>query len=458
MDGLNTFKSWRGGVWDTCACPNQNNPGDWPPFAASYGARQLGARPLAFEEAVDHFVQALLRRRRLAIGPMWLQAMTMRHNDALTAERTRLHLTCRHLAGPGSSHPADEFEAIAAWLRQNGDRGFGPDLVSGVQPDVYGQGALIEDFEDEVAALFGMPAARFMPSGCMAQPIALRIWSDRANNSNIGLHRTSHLELHEEFGYRELHGLKAHFIGDADRTPVAADLIGLLGPRGTAHASGLASLLIELPAREIGGQLPTWDQLVELSQLCRTRQIRLHLDGARVWQVAPAYGRSLPEIAALFDSVYVSFYKDVGALPGAMLLGPRDFIDEAAIWQRRQGGTLFSTMANVISARMHLAGCLERMPHLVRRACEIAALFNSQERARVMPDPPHTSMFHVLVDGRADELLEARDRVARETGIWLFSKLKALDEHRARIEISMGPSSLLLTDDEVAAAIDLLLR
>jgi threonine aldolase len=382
----------------------------------------------------------------------------MTYNDELIAERTRLQLTCRHLAGAGPVHPADEFDAIAAWLRQNGDRGSGLGLIPGVQPDIYGKGALIEDFEAEVAALFGMPAARFMPSGCMAQPIALRVWSDRANNSNTAFHPTSHLQLHEEFGYRELHGLSPHFIGEVECPTVAADLVELLGPWGTAHLTGLASLLIELPAREIGGKLPTWDELVELSQLCRARHIRMHLDGARVWQAAPAYGRSLSEIAALFDSVYVSFYKDVGALPGAMLLGPRDFIDEAAIWQRRQGGTLFAATANVVSARLHLPGCLERMPLLVQRAREIAALFSSQKRARVMPAPPHTSMFHLLLDGEADELLVARDRVARETGIWLFGKLKALDGQPAQIEMSMGLSSLTLNDAEVASAIDLLLR
>lgn len=382
----------------------------------------------------------------------------MNHNDALAAERTRLQHVSRHLAGAGPIHPATELEATAAWLRQNGDISSGQDFVAGVQPDVYGKGALVEDFEDEVAALFGMPAARFMPSGCMAQPIALRIWSERADNSNIALHQTSHLELHEEFSYRELHGLKAHFIGDADRPTNAADLHQLLGSGGTAHESGLASLLVELPAREIGGQLPTWDELVELSQLCRTRSIRLHLDGARVWPAAPAYGRSLSEIAGLFDSIYISFYKDVGALPGAMLLGPRDFIDEAAIWQRRQGGTLFSAVANVVSARLNLPGCLERMPLLVHRAREIAALFSRQKRAKVIPDPPQTNMFHLRLKGEVDELLDARDRVARETGIWLFSKLKPIDEQQVQIEMSMGPSSLALADDEVVTAIELLLQ
>lgn len=383
----------------------------------------------------------------------------MNEIDTLAAERTRLRLTCRHLAGAGPARHADELEAIAAWLRKHGDQGTGEDLVPGLQQDVYGSGALIEDFEAEVAAMFEMPAARFMPSGCMAQPIALRVWSDRAENPVTAFHATSHLELDEEFGYRELHGLNAHLLGDASRPTTAADLRELIGPGGDAHETGLASLLIELPARGIGGQLPTWGELVELSELCRAHEIRLHLDGARIWQAAPAYGRSLAEIAALFDSIYVSFYKDVGALPGAMLLGPSDFIDEAAIWQRRQGGTLYTAMANVVSARMHLPNSLERMPLFVERARQVAALFSDHDRASVTPDPPHTNMFHLTLEGKLDELLKARDHVAREMGLWLFSGLEPVEgKTAARTEFSMGTASLALNDDELDAAIALLLK
>lgn len=379
--------------------------------------------------------------------------------ETQAVERTRLRLTCRHLAGNGPTHPAEEFEAVAGWLREQGPQGSGDNFVPGIEPDLYGAGRMVEDFESEVAALFDMPAARFMPSGCMAQPIALRIWSERAHNPNTAFHPTSHLELHEEFGYRELHGLTAHLIGDPKRPTTAADLASMIGAGGAAEDCGLASLLVELPAREIGGQLPSWKELVELSALCRDHDIRLHLDGARVWQAAPAYNRSLAEIAEIFDSIYISFYKDVGALPGAMLLGPTDFIDEAAIWQRRQGGTLFSATANIVSARLHLPRCIERMPRLIQRAREIAPLFDRHERASVTPTPPHTNMFHVTFQGAVDEMLEARDRVARETGIWLFSKLQLNPGHTStRAEISLGVSSLSLADDEIAEAISLLLR
>lgn len=372
----------------------------------------------------------------------------MTASDDLEAERNRLRRSTRHLFGSGPLHPAEEFEAVAAWLREHD-----------MQPDRYGTGPLVEDFEREVAGIFGTEAARFMPSGCMAQPIALRIWSDRAGVPVTAFHPTSHLELHEDHGYRELHGLTAHLIGEADRPTTAADLAALIGPGGAAHDSGLASLLVELPLREIGGQLPSWDELVALSDLARSRDIRLHLDGARVWQAAPAFGRSLAEIAALFDSLYVSFYKDVGALPGAMLLGPKDFVEEAAVWQRRQGGTLYTARGNVVSARLHLAESLERMPLLVERAKEVAALFAAHDRASVTPDPPHTSMFHLRIEGDAETLLAARDEAARRTGIWLTNTLEQVPgEHAVGTELSLGAPSLTIDDGELAEAIAVLLE
>ncbi len=372
----------------------------------------------------------------------------MSDTDSLAAQRLKLRHDSRPLAGDGVRHPAEEFEAVAAWLR---DRE--------IQPDMYGNGPLVEDFERELAEMFGKPAARFMPSGCMAQPIALRVWADRAGNMTTGFHPTSHLELHEEHGYRALHGLQARLIGEADRPIVADDLHAL----SAAGEKPLASLLLELPAREIGGQLPSWDELAALCELCRERGIRLHLDGARIWQAAPAYGRSLAEIGALFDSIYVSFYKDIGALPGAMLIGPADFIDEAAIWQRRQGGTLFTAMSNIVSARMRLGACIDQMPRRIARAREVAAMFAQVPRAQVLPDPPHTNMFHLTLRGEVDKLLAARDRAARETGIWLFGHLRAVEmpgdesDMGARTEITIGSAALDLGDAELEAAIAILL-
>ena len=109
-------------------------------------------------------------------------------------------------------------------------------------------------------------------------------------------------------------------------------------------AAALGAVLLELPLRDAGYLLPSWDELVAFSQACRERGVPLHLDGARIWESAPHLGHSPAEIAALADSVYVSLYKGLGGLAGAAVAGPEDEVAQARVWRNRMGGTLFSLM------------------------------------------------------------------------------------------------------------------
>ena len=86
--------------------------------------------------------------------------------------------------------------------------------ANGVAHDIYGEGALIEDFERQIAALLGKPAAAFMPSGTMAQLIAMRIWTARAALPRFGMHPTSHLSLHEREAYQAVFRLHGAMVGD----------------------------------------------------------------------------------------------------------------------------------------------------------------------------------------------------------------------------------------------------
>ncbi len=201
-----------------------------------------------------------------------------------------------------------------------------------LEVDRYGQGEVIERFEREVAALLGKEAAVFMPSGTMCQQIALRIWAQRKGTSNVAFHPKSHLEIHEAKAYQRLHGLNGILIGSGERLLTLDDLKAVAEPMG--------ALLLELPQREIGGQLPSWEALEEIVGWARERGIALHLDGARLWECRPFYGHEYAEIAGLFDSVYVSFYKILGGIAGSILAGPADLIAESRIWQRRHGGNL----------------------------------------------------------------------------------------------------------------------
>lgn len=351
----------------------------------------------------------------------------------LKARRKALENAARTLHGGGEREPHVEFERMAEWCRTND-----------VEFDRYGEGDGLGAFEAKVAGLLGYPAARFMPSGTMAQQIAARIWADHRGVTRIGMHPTCHVEIHEQRGYERLHGLSAVLIGDWHRPMSADDL--------EAVAGTLSMVIVELPTRENGGQLPPWDDLVRLSEVARERSIALHLDGARLWEAAAGFERPLDEICDLFDSTYVSFYKGIGAFPGSMLAGPDDFVEEAKLWQRRHGGNLFTQAPGWVSAAMRLDEQLEKMPAFRQRALEMAAALAPVPGIKINPDPPQVNMFHVFLEGDAESLLAARDTVAEEDGLWLFGGLRPTDvPNTVKFELTVGDAAFDVELDEMAA-------
>jgi len=339
------------------------------------------------------------------------------------------------LPGHPGAAPAEEVARLAEWIRANG-----------VGQDVYGRGDFLNAFEKRVAELLGKEAGVFMPTGTMAQQIALRIWSEERGGRPFAMHPTSHVELHEHRAYSRLHGMQARLLGRRHRPLLAEDLRECPEP--------LSAVLVELPCREIGGQLPPWEDLEAIKQLCADREVRLHMDGARLWETRPFYGgRSYAEICRGFDSVYVSFYKGIGAMNGALLAGPADLIEQARVWQRRHGGNLFQMTPFVASAAMHLDRRLEQMPAFYDRVRALAEMFRAINGIRVNPDPPQTNMIHVHVLATVDRLIEARNRVAAEEKLWLFGFAQPSDAPGGSyFELTLGENALGLDPPVVGRA------
>lgn len=333
--------------------------------------------------------------------------------------------------GPQQESPATVLRELAA-------------AAEGVlAPDRYGEGELIAGFEREIAQLLGKEAAVFMPTGTMAQQIAMRIWADRRGRRSMAFHPLCHLELHENKAYQLLHGLHAVLVGSQHR------LLGLDDLRKVADP--LAALLLELPQRGIGGQLPAWDDLAAAASWARESGVALHLDGARLWESAPFYERSHAEIAGLFDSVYVSFYKGLGGIAGCALAGPASFVAEARVWQRRHGGNVVQLYPYVLSARAALAKRLGRMPLYVQKARSIAARLARVEGIEIVPDPPQTNMMHLHLYGAKERLEAAAIAIAEERAVWMFGKLQPGPiPARSLFELTVGDAALELHDDEIA--------
>jgi threonine aldolase len=308
--------------------------------------------------------------------------------------------------------------------------------------DVYGDfgasstSSWLRRFELEVAQECGKADALFLPSGTMAQSIALCVHRERARAAAghaavdpdaFAAHWTSHLFLHEQGGYAHLLGMRRLLAAEADpsrpfQEPLRlADVERLLLPSGAAPST----LLLEMPHREVGGKCTPWDEVEGISRLCRERGVALHMDGARLWEASGGYaGKTYAELCAPFASVYVSFYKGLGGITGAMLLGDADFIAEARVWLRRFGGNLYSVLPYAVSA---WAGYRENKSAFVARRDrlrEVVAALTPVVAPAVVFDPPvpEASLVHVYLSCDVATALAARDAARESTGICCFSR------------------------------------
>lgn len=354
-------------------------------------------------------------------------------------QRQALRKRCAVIVpGFDTPEPAAEFRQLADWCERHG-----------VAHDTYGKGALVEDFEQKVATRLGLPAATFVPSGTMAQLAALRIWTERKRLNRFAMHPTCHLANHEEQAYAALMGCHGVPIGDRLRPLLAGDL--------DAVAQELACLIVELPIREAGGQLPSWDELEALKSAAQQRGVALHMDGARLWESAAFYGRTHAEIARGFDSVYVSLYKGIGAQAGALLAGDEAFVASARLWRKRMGGTLYHMSPMVAAAAMRFDERLALMPALYQRTLAFAETLARCPHLRVNPAQPQANMLHLHFAAPADVVADARDRLAEASGWWLFDGVRSTEVPGHSVtEIYIGDRLLALDDDALLARFEAL--
>ncbi|AOT00563.1 threonine aldolase [Exiguobacterium sp. U13-1] len=311
--------------------------------------------------------------------------------------------------------------------------------VSADQPsDIYGNGELIKTFERKMIDLLGHDDAVFFPSGTMAQQIALRIWSDEQDNRKVAYHPLCHLEIHEQDGLKKLHGIEPVLVGEADRLMTIDDVKAL---------PDVSCLLLELPQRELGGLLPSREELEVICAYARERGIRLHLDGARLLEVLPYYEAEAKDIAQLFDSVYISFYKGLGGVAGAILAGPETFCQEARIWKRRYGGDLISLYPYILSADHYYEQRKDDMAEYHAAAKELASSLNAISGISTRPLEPVSNMFHLYFKAEKAVVEEKLIEIQSNGKVGIAGYLVEKDSGCAT-EINIGDSFLALTPDE----------
>jgi len=240
-----------------------------------------------------------------------------------------------------------------------------------------------------------------VPSGTMAQQSVLRVL-ERSTGQPAHRHRgLSHLLEHEQDGPRLLNDFQWALL-----TPGATPggVVPTVDPLA-AIPGALGAAVLELLLRDGGYLLPSWEELEAFSLACSDRGVPLHLGGARIWESGPHLGHTPAQIAALADTVYVSFYEGLRGLAGAVVAGPEEIIAEVGLGRSRHGGTLWTMLPYAVSALRELCDELRRMAEYHQLALEMAELL-AAKGFRILPGPPHCNAFRHFVEAPGDVVTE----------------------------------------------------
>lgn len=280
---------------------------------------------------------------------------------------------------------------------------------NGFEPDYYAQGGVIRALEVRFARLLGKEDAIYLPTGTLANHLAVRklAGADR----RVLVQAESHLYNDSGDCAQTLSGLNLVPLAEGGSTLPAEDVERWLQRSDSGRVETRVGVIaIESPVRRRHHEMADFDALRRVSSLARERGIRLHLDGARMFNLPLHSGRSLHDYSALFDTVYVSLWKHFNAGSGAILAGDAGFIEGLYHQRRMFGGALPHAWPAAAVALRYVDGYLEDYAKAWQVADRLIARLQDDGRFSFEKLPQGTSQFYMTATGVAADVL--RDRLA----------------------------------------------
>jgi len=204
-----------------------------------------------------------------------------------------------------------------------------------VGDDVYGEDPTVNRLQERVAELLGFEAALFMPTGTMANEVAIRLLT--RPGQEVLLEERSHVARHEVGGLAALSGVLARTLRCPDGKLTPAQVREAGGPRAY-YCPEVRLVVLENTHNLAGGIVSSVEETGALVEACRECGFAVHLDGARLWNAAVALGVPLRDLAAGADTVMVALSKGLCAPAGSLLAASRERIAEARRVRKQLGG------------------------------------------------------------------------------------------------------------------------
>lgn len=262
-----------------------------------------------------------------------------------------------------------------------------------IERDSYGQGGAVSALEKRFESITGKEKAIFMPSGTMANQLAIAVLS--GVKTKVFVQETSHVYRDEADAAQAVFQKRLMPLATGASFFTASQLADAIEALKEQEVfdSGIGVVSIENPVRRTLGRTVPFDEIRKVSEYCRSKQLKLHLDGARLFLAAAWQGISIKEYAVQFDTVYISLYKYLGANAGAILCGDRSVIDQMPHLMKIHGGSMYSNWPNAAMALLQLDQIEERFKQVKQRATELFATLNQVAGIRITTMPDGTNMY-----------------------------------------------------------------
>ncbi len=276
--------------------------------------------------------------------------------------------------------------------------------------DTYLKNGPVEELEHAMAALLRKERAIFLPTGTLANHLAVRLLAGESRKALV--QAESHLYRDEGDCAQLLSGLNLVPLGPG-RTTLTADEVAkaIDEAAGPPYPAPVGAVSIESPVRRTQGQVFDFEEMKKVCAYARSRRIGTHLDGARMFLASAYTGISPAQYAALFDTVYVSMYKYFNAPFGAVLSGPAPLIAKVETLRHQFGSAIYQGWESAAIALHHLEGFSERYQTAVRNGEKLIQSMEASGKFRVerVPSGSNIARFRLASGGALDPL---RDRLA----------------------------------------------
>jgi threonine aldolase len=288
--------------------------------------------------------------------------------------------------------------------------------VSNIQKDSYGSGGVVSALEKRFAEITGKQRAIYMPTGTMANQLAIANLSGSA--TKVFVQETSHVYRDEADAAQSVHGKRLIPLAAGEAAFTLEQLRASIDYHnaGEVFKSGIGAVSIENPVRRANGTQVPLTELKSITSWCRENKIKLHLDGARLFLASAYSGVPVKEYAELFDTVYISLYKYLGAAGGAILCGDEALISKMEHQVKIFGGTMYQCWPNAAMALHYLEGFEKRMTAAKVQADWLFNELNKMPEIKVTSFNNGTNIFQVKYDERVSTRAFS-ERLAKNYGI-----------------------------------------